>query len=170
MVLPWPVPEPGWRPYLCRADFSEMPRRQGSSDAGEGHWMGIHLRLQKHWLAASAYTTDYVQPQPAGLILGGLRQKYSWEKWTKNSPLFILLQFTPSDDRPAPFKLSSFPVIIVTKPRGWLLRTRKACIPCWFIAAVVTFNLFLLSSRIAGIRFNRCYCIFKGGFEVGPFY
>lgn len=120
-------------------------KEAGSQPCGGRTLEGDRAQSSEAWLGC--VSPHQLQPQPAGLILGGLGQKYSWEKGTKNSPLFLLGQLTSSDERPAPFKLGSSPVIMVTKPRGWWLNTRKACVSCWFVAAVATSKLFLLSSR-----------------------
>lgn len=48
-----------------QAVFSEMPRRQGSIDAEEGHWVGIYLSLQKHWLHQPTPLTPYSLNQQA---------------------------------------------------------------------------------------------------------
>lgn len=122
-----------------------------------------YISVCRSYGCISLHHSDYIEPPSASLILGSVIQKYSWEKWAKNSPPFVRLQFTSSDDQSVPFKQNSFPVIIVIKTFWWLLKTMKAYISFWFVAAVMTFSLFLLSSRIAGIQLNRCYCILREG-------
>lgn len=84
VVLQWPVPEPAGGP--SSAGCLLWDAKEAGIHRCRRRTLGGDISQSSEALAASAYTTDSIQLQPAGLILGGLRQKYSWGKWTKNSP------------------------------------------------------------------------------------
>lgn len=73
----------------CKGDFTELPRGAELHQCKGRTVAGMYLNLQKELLQQPTSLWLH-RASSVDLILGGVRRKYSWEEWTKNStpPLF----------------------------------------------------------------------------------